>query len=227
MTSPEPGTIASSMRQIGLRNRLLNLWGRARSLGSLGSFLSFRSRRQVDAGAGCACGDFSQNVVTGQGAELGRPVRPSADAVSFARELYELTSGATRLTYIIDEPYVNVVKQLRAALRARGFQIPMEMDFSGWIRNQLGVSLRPCLVLDVACPFLLLETAIIDATAAAFVPLQVIVTEAGSRSLVRLVSHMDRALTAGLRAQYHKFFGGVLAVLRELGAQRTVREAVC
>ncbi len=100
MTSSEPGTIASSMRQIGLRNRLLNLWGRARSLGS---FLSFRSRRQVDAGAGCACGDFNQNVVTGQGAELGRPVRLSADAVSLARELHELTSGATRLTYVIDK----------------------------------------------------------------------------------------------------------------------------
>lgn len=202
------------MRQVGLRNRLLNLCGRARSLGS---FLSFRSRRQVGAGAGCACGE---------GAELGRPVRLSADTVSLARELQELTSGGTRLTYVIDKPYVGVLKQLRAALKARGFQIPMEMDVSAWIHAQLGVTLRPCTVLDVACPFLLLEAAIIDATAAAFVPLQVIVTEAGSRSLVRLVPRTDRVLTAGLRAQFDKFFTGVLAVLRELGAQRTVREVV-
>lgn len=223
MTSSEPRTASSSMRQTALRERLLNLWDRALSLGC---WPSFRSRRRVGAGADCACGDSSQNVVTGQGAEFGLPVRLSADAVSLARELHELTSGGTRLTYVIDKPYVSVLKQLRAALKARGFQIPTEMDVSAWINTQLGVTLRPCTVLDVACPFLLLEAAIIDATAAAFVPLQVIVTEAGSRSLVRLVPRTDRVLTAGLRAQFDKFVGGVLAVLRELGAQRTVREAV-
>lgn len=223
MTSSEPRTASSSMRQTALRETLLNLWGRARSLGS---WLSFRSRRQVGAGTGCAGGDFSQNVVTGQGAEFGLPVRLSGDAVSLARELHELTSGGTTLTYVIDKPYRVVLKQLRVALKARGFDIPVEMDVSAWINTQLGVTLRPCTVLDVACPFLVLEAAIIDATAAAFLPLQVIVTEAGSRSLVRLVPRTDGALTAGLRAQFDKFFGGVLAVLRELGAQRTVRETV-
>lgn len=224
MTPSRPRTAGGSMmRQAALRERLLNLWRRARLLRW---WPSFRSRRRVGPGADCPGADSSQNVVPGQGAGLGLPVRLSVDAASFARELQDLTSGAMRLTYVIDKPYVNVLKQLRAALRARGFQIPIAMDVSAWINSQLGVTLRPCVVLDVTCPFLLLEAAIIDSTAAALVPLQVIVTEAGSRSLVRLVLRADGALTAALKAQLDKFLGGVLEVLRQLGAQRTAREAV-
>jgi hypothetical protein len=70
----------------------------------------------------------------------------------------------------------------------------------------------------------LLEAAIVNASAAALVPLQVVVAEAGSRSLIHLVARTDRAVTSGLRAQFERLFSRVLAVLRDLRAQRTVHE---
>lgn len=223
MTSSEPRTTSSPMGQPAVRGRLLNLWVHARSLGSR---LSFQVRRRPGTEADRTGGDSSQSVVADQAAELRLPVRLAADPVSLSRELHELVSGATGFIYVIDKPYADALKQLRAALKARRFRIPMELDISAWINSQLGVTLRPCVVLEVACPFLLLEAAIIDPITAALVPLQLIVTEAGSRSLVRLVPPTDLALTAALRAQLDKFLAGVLGVLRELGAQRTAREAV-
>ncbi|MEZ5398790.1 MAG: hypothetical protein R2729_03920 [Bryobacteraceae bacterium] len=162
-----------------------------------------------------------------QGTEVGAAGTPATNAVSVTRELYELTSGATRLTYVIDRPYGKVLKQLRATLKARGFQIPMEMDVSGRIADELGVTLKPCLVLYIDCPFLLLEAAIIDAAAAgALVPLEMVVTEAGSQCVISLVPRTERAVTACLRVQFGQFFGRILLVLREIGAHREVHEFV-
>ena len=207
------------MRHSSLSNALLGLWDRARSHGL---WFPFRSRRRA---AGAAC-DYGPEPGTNRSGKLVSPGRWPADGVSFDRDLSEFTSGATCLTYVIDEPYGKVLKQLRSALKAEGLGIPMEMDVAGRIRNELGVALKPCLVLYVDCPFLLLEAAIVNVSAAALVPLHVVVAEAGLQSVVHLVPRTDGAITACLRAQFDRFLGRVLAVLRELGAQRTVQELV-
>lgn len=215
-------TTSSPMWQPAIRGTL-NIWGYVRSLGTR---LSFRVRKPAGTGADRMGDDSSQNVVAGRGPDIGLPLGLVADPASLSLELHELISGKTRLTYVINKPFVDALKQLRAALRASGFQIPTEINISAWINSQLGVTLRPCVALEVACPVLLLKAAIMDPTAAALVPIKVIVTEAGSRSLVRLVFRADAALIGALRAELNKFLEGVLGVLRELGPQKVVPEAV-
>lgn len=208
------------MRHPNLSNALLGLWNRARS-----SVLWFpRSWTPACGGAASADCDYGPQSAADRGGGLISHGRSAVDAVSVGREISELTSGATSLTYVIDVPFGKILKQLRAALKAEGLQIPMEMDVSGRIRNELGVALKPCRILYIDCPFLLLEAAIVNASAAALVPLQVVVAEAGSRSVIHLVARTDRAVTSGLRAQFERLFSRVLAVLRDLRAQRTVHE---
>lgn len=223
MRLSDPATTGTSLRHPDLRKALWSFWARARSPAL---WFSFRSGKQLETGSMGDGVDVGSDVIVDRRSEHADPGKLLGDAVSVRRELYELASGAMSLTYLIDMPYDKALKQLRVALKAEGLQIPVEMDVSDRIRHELGVDLRPCFVLCIDCPFLLLEAAIINTSAAALLPLQLVVAEAGLQSVIHLVPRTDGAATASLRVQFENFLGRVLGVLRGLGAQRAVRELV-
>ena len=95
-----------------------------------------------------------------------------------------MTAEPATTVFSIAEPYDKALKLLRETFGKEGLGIPMELDLSARIRRSLGISLAPCRVLFVDCPLLLLQAVALDASAATLLPLHVVVSGAGQRTLV-------------------------------------------
>ena len=133
-------------------------------------------------------------------------------------------NGPATVTYLIDEPYPKALNLVRAALKSEGLRIPMEMDVAGRIRHELGVGLKPCRLLCVDCPWLLLQSAVVNSPATGALSLHIVITQSGANSVVHLAAPMDAAIPATLRIQFERFWGRVLKVLRQVGARKAVFE---
>ena len=109
-----------------------------------------------------------------------------------------MSNERSMTTYVLQESYEKALKLLRAELENEGLKVPVEMDVSATIREELGLDLRPCRVLYVCCPWYLLQAAVIDPSAAAFVPLRVVVSGRDLQpTVVRLIpstNHQDSSL---------------------------------
>jgi uncharacterized protein (DUF302 family) len=86
--------------------------------------------------------------------------------------------------FSIAEPQEKALKLVRDTFGKVGLAIPVELDLSARIRRSLGISLAPCRVLFVDCPLLVLQAVALDASAANLLPLHVVVSSAGWRTLV-------------------------------------------
>ncbi|MBI4441810.1 MAG: DUF302 domain-containing protein [Acidobacteria bacterium] len=114
-----------------------------------------------------------------------------------------MSNEPSATTYVLQEPYEKALKLLRTELENEGLRVPVEMDVSGEIRAELGLDLRPCRVLYVCCPWLLLQAAVIDRSTVAFLPLRLVVSgRSYSETVVRVVrstnnqdSSLDRRVT--------------------------------
>ena len=123
-------------------------------------------------------------------------------------------------TYFLGVPYEKTLKLLRAAIKREGLRLPMEMDVSGRIRDELGIGLRPCRILYVDCPFLLLQAAVWGGCGAAFLPLRAVVSRSGGGTTIHLPGPMDAGVPPGLRVPFERFVSRFLMVLEEIGARR-------
>jgi uncharacterized protein (DUF302 family) len=95
-----------------------------------------------------------------------------------------MAAEPTTTVFSIAEPYEKALKLLRETFGKEGLGIPMELDLSARIRRSLGISLAPCRVLFVDCPLLVLQAVALDASAATMLPLHVVVSGSGPRTLV-------------------------------------------
>lgn len=103
-----------------------------------------------------------------------------------------MSNESSMTTYILQEPYEKALKLLRTELENEGLRVPVEMDVSGEIREELGLDLRPCRVLYVCCPWLLLQAAVMDRSAVAFLPLRLVVSGRGLQTVVRLLGSANQ-----------------------------------
>lgn len=88
--------------------------------------------------------------------------------------------------YLVPEPFDKALKLLRDALTKANLHVAVELDVSGRIKSELGISLAPCRMLLVDCPFILLEAIALDGSAAALLPLHIVVIGRGPRTAVNL-----------------------------------------
>jgi uncharacterized protein (DUF302 family) len=86
--------------------------------------------------------------------------------------------------FSIAEPHEKALKLLRDTFAQEGLGIAMELDLSARIRRSLGINLAPCRVLFVDCPLLVLQAVALDASAATLLPLHVVVSGSGPKTLV-------------------------------------------
>ncbi len=102
-------------------------------------------------------------------------------------------AGVTR---VIPESFEKSLALIRRLLTAAGFTVVEEFDMSREPYFQLGVASRSCVVLLVDTPVLLFEAIALDRSAAAFLPLHVVIS--GDRD-TSYVHWADPITSSGLR----------------------------
>ena len=112
-------------------------------------------------------------------------------------------------------------KAFRKKAREHGLRIPFEFNVADYIEDELGIGLRPCRVVCVVCPFLLLQAAVWDGSGASFLPVRVVFSGRGEETQIRVVGPFDPLLPNGLRTPFQRFLEALGAVLDEMGAVRS------
>ena len=102
-------------------------------------------------------------------------------------------AGVTR---VIPESFEKSLALIRRLLAAAGFTVVEEIDMSREPYFRLGVASRSCVVLLVDTPVLLFEAIALDRSAAAFLPLHVVIS--GDRD-ISYVHWADPITSSGLR----------------------------
>jgi len=132
-----------------------------------------------------------------------------------------ISGGRATSTYVLQEPYGEALKAVRAALQNEGLRVPLEMDISSTLRQELGVELKPCKLLCVYCPWLLLQASVTDAAVGAFLPLHLVVADHGPRTLVHFInptSISQAGLSLGIKSSISRLLARILETLGKIGA---------
>ncbi len=139
-----------------------------------------------------------------------------------------MTGEPATILYVLADHYETALKLVREALAKEGLEIPLELDVSRRIRRELGIDLAPCRVLFVDCPYLLLEAMTLDAAAAVFLPLRVVVSAHRSQTFVHLLSpasSRDAGLPVGLKLPISRLHARLSHVLERMGVRQAVYQA--
>lgn len=107
-----------------------------------------------------------------------------------------MNSMALGVTRVIPESLEKSAALIRGVLGAAGFTIVEEFNMSREPYFQLGIARRSCVVLLVDTPVLLFGAIALDRTAAAFLPLHVVIS--GDRD-ISYVHWADPVAVSGLR----------------------------
>jgi uncharacterized protein (DUF302 family) len=105
--------------------------------------------------------------------------------------------------FIIDDPFDSALARIRRTLSTGQLSIAGEIDAAHRVKRTLDIYVPACRILLVDNPTFMLEATAIDRTAGIFMPLHLVVSAAGSRTLVHMLNldhirHGD--LPIGVRA---------------------------
>jgi uncharacterized protein (DUF302 family) len=114
-----------------------------------------------------------------------------------------METQATTMAFVLDTAFEPALAQIRQAIRQDQLSIAAEVDAAQRVRHALEIFVPQCRVLLVDSPLLLLEATAIDRASAIFVPLHLVVSSAGDRTLVQMLNldHLRNSdLPIGIRA---------------------------
>lgn len=111
--------------------------------------------------------------------------------------------AATATAFVVDSPFDSALPRIRRAIRADQLSIAAEIDAAQRVKRALEIFVPPCRVLLIDNPAFMLETTAIDRASGIFIPLHLVVSGAGNRTLVHMLNlehirHSD--LPIGIRA---------------------------
>lgn len=111
--------------------------------------------------------------------------------------------AASTTAFVVDSPFDSALLRIRRAIRADQLSVAAEIDAAQRVKRALEIYVPPCRVLLIDNPAFMLETTAIDRASGIFIPLHLVVSGAGNRTLVHVVSpehirHSD--LPIGIRA---------------------------
>ena len=124
------------------------------------------------------------------------------------------------LTFQVEEPYPVALRMLRRALAQEGLRVPCELDTSERVKQELGIGLKPNIVLYVDDPMILLEATVMNPSGSLFVPEPVVLSsqEKGSRVALRAVQPLpQRQLPASLRGAVLNLHERIMAAVQRIG----------
>ena len=123
-------------------------------------------------------------------------------------------------SYTMACPFERALPAVREALAAGGLTISGEMDISDRIRRQLGLDFGPCRIILVDSPYLLVEALALDRSAAALLPLHVVISgrELSTTHVhwISLAGMRQAHLPAGSEAPLGKLHAELLQVFEGL-----------
>lgn len=114
-----------------------------------------------------------------------------------------METQATTMAFVLDSMFGPALAQIRQAIRQDQLSIAAEVDAAQRVRHALEIFVPQCRVLLVDSPLLLLETTAIDRASAVFIPLHLVVSSTGNRTLVQMLNldHIRNSdLPIGIRA---------------------------
>ncbi len=111
--------------------------------------------------------------------------------------------AATTTAFVVDSPFDSALLRIRRAIRADRLSIAAEIDAARRVKRALEIYVPPCRLLLIDNPAFMLETTAIDRASGIFIPLHLVVSGAGNRTLVHMLNlehirHSD--LPIGIRA---------------------------
>jgi uncharacterized protein (DUF302 family) len=92
------------------------------------------------------------------------------------------------LTWVVDRPFEAAFPRLRRAILDSSLGLMAEIDAAQRAKRALQIEGPPCRVLLIDHPALLLATTAINCASALFLPVPVVISGAGPRTLVHLLS---------------------------------------
>ena len=146
----------------------------------------------------------------------GRHGGPCALPVGWSHDGHELALKATYDYYIAPEGYAATLNRTRRSLSHHGVEILRECNIGSRVRHELSVEPVQCRILYVAQPGLIASGISTHPSAALWLPLPVVLSDAGARSEIFLPVEAiisDRASLLGIRKQVQEFYRAVTASL--------------
>ncbi len=110
-----------------------------------------------------------------------------------------MIQGPSMVTFSVAEPHQTAIRMVRTALAQEGLRIPVELDVTTRIKQELGAGLAACVVLYVDDPALLLEAAVFHRGAALLIP-QPVVISGNDRYTETIVRSVEALVEGGLPA---------------------------
>ncbi len=123
------------------------------------------------------------------------------------------------ITYLIDAEFDVAIKHIREASAEKQLSIAAEFNASRRLNRTLGLQSSRCQILFVESPLLLLEAMAINRCSAVFIPLHLVVSDAGKQTLVHLLNpEYLRAADAplGIRIPVKRLLGQLINMLDEI-----------
>ena len=90
--------------------------------------------------------------------------------------------------FVLDTPFDSALARIRRAIRDDQLCIAAEIDTAKRVKRALQIQVSPCRLLLVDNPRFMLEATAIDRASGIFLPLHLVVSGAGSRTLVHMLS---------------------------------------
>lgn len=111
--------------------------------------------------------------------------------------------GASTTAFVIDSAFDFALARIRRTIRASQLAIAAEIDTAQRVKRALDINVPPCRVLLVDNPAFMLETTAVDRASGIYIPLHLVVSGNGSRTLVYMLNiehirHSD--LPIGIKA---------------------------
>jgi uncharacterized protein (DUF302 family) len=128
--------------------------------------------------------------------------------------------AANTTVFVVDSPFNSALPRIRGAIRSEQLSIAAEMDAAQRVKRALDIYVPPCRVLFIDSPAFMLETTAIDRASGIFIPLHLVVSGAGNRTLVHMLNlehirHSD--LPIGIRAPVLDLQRQILRSLARIG----------
>jgi uncharacterized protein (DUF302 family) len=128
-------------------------------------------------------------------------------------------NSPSTLTFVLEETFDSALKTLRRAFAEDQLCVTVELDAAKRIRNALNIVVSPCRILLVENLLFMLEAAAIDRSSAVFIPLHVVVSGRGARTLIHVLGAQYRQLhdiPIGVRIPLTRIQDQVLRALRKV-----------
>ena len=103
-------------------------------------------------------------------------------------KLIVMENRAGTTAFVLDSPFDSALTRIRRALREDHLCIAAEINAAQRIKRALEIYVSPCRILLVDNPLFTLETTAIDRASGVFIPLHLVVSGVGDRTLVHMLS---------------------------------------